>query len=94
MSTTRVKTPNSLQHIEEGNTFIIYQKGEYKFSMCINGEVTVTSIQKDLDESKKVNILDNEGNILLECSRYKRSCFRHIFQIDSPHGFTLGFVRK
>lgn len=41
-----------------------------------------------------LNIMDDRGNIFLECNRVKNTCMRNVLNINSPSGFKLGSVRN
>ncbi|CAG2200677.1 unnamed protein product [Mytilus edulis] len=96
-------TPNSIQRLSEVDSLVISQKyngkkvlpaGEYKINVYDTHLITMTSSNEGDNTNQAVNIVDDLGNILLECNRVKGRCFRSMLNIYNQSGFKLGYVRK
>ncbi|VDI62611.1 Hypothetical predicted protein [Mytilus galloprovincialis] len=68
--------------------------GEYKIHIDDDDRMALTSSNEGDNTNQAVNIVDDLGNILLECNRVKGRCFRSMLNIYNQSGFKLGYVRK
>ncbi|VDI54662.1 Hypothetical predicted protein [Mytilus galloprovincialis] len=96
-------TPNSIQRLAEVDCLIISQQyngpkvlpaEEYKINIGVDNKITLTSSNEGNEKRQEVNIVDDKGNILLECNRVNGKCFRSILNVYNQSGFKLGYVRK